>query len=523
MKLISKFVNKYSAQIILGLIICLALILRTYNLDKNPIGFFTDEASIGYNAYTIAPQGADQNGTIFPFFIRSFANPIIIYASAPIVALLGLSEFSTRLSSALLGSLTIFAIYFLSKELFSKYKYRNHIALISAFFLAISPWHIHFSRVAFDLIPFVFFATLGLYFFLKALNNIKFLFISTFMFALGAYAYYPARIFIPLFLLSTLIVYLQFVIKNKKLFILNFIFLGILLIPIAKHMFFQNGIDRWNQVDIFTHVEKGQSVPFHILNNYLSHFSLDFLFLKGDVGMPGQFVTRHSVHNMGELYFFQLPLLILGFWYLFSKREKRILSLIMLWFILYPVGSMFTLDESAQATRSIIGIIPFQILSAIGLYYLLILFSKFKKLLNYFSIFSILIIIFASFIYYLNLYFIKYPLYSSGYYGWQYGYRSIMDTLKRQSGNFDEMLITHRFNDGEELLKFYNVVYNCTNCRGMSNPIFIDKTRKQLFAIRQADIDEAQKIYPQLSFDIQQTINLPNGETEFRIGTFVPK
>jgi len=98
-----------------------------------------------------------------------------------------------------------------------------------------------------------------------------------------------------------------------------------------------------------------------------------------------------------------------------------------------------------------------------------------------------------------------------------------MDTLKRQSGNFDEMLITHRFNDGEELLKFYNVVYNCTNCRGMSNPIFIDKTRKQLFAIRQADIDEAQKIYPQLSFDIQQTINLPNGETEFRIGTFVPK
>ena len=243
MKLISKFVNKYSAQIILGLIICLALILRTYNLDKNPIGFFTDEASIGYNAYTIATQGADQNGTIFPFFIRSFANPIIIYASAPIVALLGLSEFSTRLSSALLGSLTIFAIYFLSKELFSKYKYRNHIALISAFFLAISPWHIHFSRVAFDLIPFVFFATLGLYFFLKALNNIKFLFISTFMFALGAYAYYPARIFIPLFLLSTLIVYLQFVIKNKKLFILNFIFLGILLIPIAKHMFFQNGID----------------------------------------------------------------------------------------------------------------------------------------------------------------------------------------------------------------------------------------------------------------------------------------
>ena len=184
---------------------------------------------------------------------------------------------------------------------------------------------------------------------------------------------------------------------------------------------------------------------------------------------------------------------------------------------------MFTLDESAQATRSIIGIIPFQILSAIGLYYLLILFSKFKKLLNYFSIFSILIIIFASFIYYLNLYFLKYPLYSSGYYGWQYGYRSIMDTLKRQSGNFDEMLITHRFNDGEELLKFYNVVYNCTNCRGMSNPIFIDKTRKQLFAIRQADIDEAQKIYPQLSFDIQQTINLPNGETEFRIGTFVPK
>lgn len=513
------------SSILLILVIILAFAIRVYRLSDIPSGFFTDEASIGYNAYSVLHYGSDEYGKPFPFFFQAFGeykSPIQIYFTVPFIALFGLNEFSTRIPSVIFGTLSIFAIYLLSKQLFIKYKYNSWIALLSSFFLAVSPWHIHFSRIAFEMMPFVLFTILGLYFFLKAKDSLKFLIICVASFSLALYSYFPARIFIPLFGLGIFCVYNKFFRQYKKSTITSLL-LTLLLVPFIQHSISPSGLSRWQQINIFSQPPNDETVFQHILNNYANHFSLEFLFTKGDVNMPGQFLTRHSVKGMGELYFFQLPLIIFGFILLVRKKIYKPIILLLLWLILYPIGSMFTVDKSAQATRSIIGVIPFQILSAVGLCYLFILFSRLKKTLNYLFMLSILVIIFASFAYYLNLYFVKYPLYSSGYYGWQYGYLPIMGIFKSQSGNFDELLITHRFNYGEELLKFYNVTYACINCKVMFNPIYIDTTKKQLFAIRQDDINEAQKKYPHLSFNTQQTINLPNKETEFWIGTFTPK
>src|SRR3989344_4817190 len=99
-----------------------------------------------------------------------------------------LSKYTIRFPSAFFGVLTVLLTYFLAKKLFvEKYhkyeKYERYekqslnltsrtsgtsrtfstsetIALLSAFFLAISPWHLQFSRGAFE-------ANLGLFFFLQ--------------------------------------------------------------------------------------------------------------------------------------------------------------------------------------------------------------------------------------------------------------------------------------------------------------------------------------------------------------------
>ena len=512
--------------ILLILIIILSFSLRVYRLSDVPAGFFCDEASIGYNAYSILHYGTDEYDKPFPFFFQAFGDyksPIQTYFTVFPIALFGLSEFSVRITSVIFGTLNIFAIYLLSKQLFIKYKYNSPIALLSSLLLAISPWHIHFSRIAFEMMPFTFFTTLGLYFFLKAKENSKYLFICTTSFSLALYSYFPARIFIPLFGLGILCIYYKFFLKHKKETLLSFFLVLLLLIPFIIHSLSPSGLSRWKQVNIFSQPPNRETVSQHIFVNYVGHFSLDFLFIKGDTGMSGQFLTRHSIEGMGELYFFQLPLILFGFIFLLRKKINKPMFILLLWLILYPTGSMLTVDENAQATRSIIGVIPFPILSAVGLYYLFTLFSKLKKPLNYISMLSIFIIIFASFIYYENLYFTKYPSYSSGYYGWQYGYKPIMDIFKRQSKNFDELLITHRFNGSEELLKFYNINYKCANCKTMYNPIRIDTTSRQLFALRQDDINEAKIIYPDLTFKIQQKINLPDGKTEFWIGIFSPK
>src|SRR6185312_13721881 len=57
--------------ILLSCIIVLGLFLRVYNLTNDPAGFFCDEASIGYNAYSIRIR--EKMSMVFRFL--SFLKP----------------------------------------------------------------------------------------------------------------------------------------------------------------------------------------------------------------------------------------------------------------------------------------------------------------------------------------------------------------------------------------------------------------------------------------------------------------
>jgi len=516
--------TKHLYLIILTVIIFFGFFIRTYRLSELPSGFFADEASIGYNAYTILTKGTDEYGTPYPIFFRAFGeykSPIQIYTTVPFIALFGLNEFAVRLPSAIFGTLTILAIYLLTKELFTHHKKHGFIGILAAFFLAISPWHIHLSRVAFELMPFVFFTTLGIYLFLKAQHKSIFFYFSIVSFTLALYSYFPARIFIPLFCLGIIIVYCKFFLQNKKIIFLSFFLLLILLIPFLQYTFSPVGFARWNQVNIFSQPQNNQSIPAHIINNYISHFSFDFLFLKGDIGMPGQFITRHSVRGIGELYLFQLPLILLCIFFLWKKRESRILFLLSVWLVLYPIGSMFTTDQSAQATRSIIGIIPLQIFSAVGLWWIMNLLKCFETLkrIHFFNLFSrgiIIIIIFISFFNFVNLYFVEYPLYSSDFWGWQYGARDIVQYFALQEKNYDELIMAPEFNAPEIFFKFY-ALNTCIKCRvGLSENSYKPR-RKQLFAVTPTYLQNN----PVYQLKVIKTIFYPNNTIAFQIGEIV--
>src|SRR3989344_5999053 len=125
--------RKLLPQLLLVLIVILALLLRVYKLDKFPPGFYTDEASIGFNAYKIVTTLHDEHGKLLPLFFEAFGeykNALAIYPVAITYWIFGLGEFTTRLPQALLGVVTVFSMYFLAKELFSK-----KVGLISDFLI----------------------------------------------------------------------------------------------------------------------------------------------------------------------------------------------------------------------------------------------------------------------------------------------------------------------------------------------------------------------------------------------------
>jgi 4-amino-4-deoxy-L-arabinose transferase-like glycosyltransferase len=501
------------------LILTVGFYLRIYKLNSSPAGFFCDEASVGYNSYTILTKGVDEYGERFPLFFRAFGeykNPIQIYSTIPLIKFFGLNEFSIRLTSVIYGTLSILGIYLLVRELFKRQKNNNLIALLSAFLLTISPWHIHLSRVALEgLNPFLFFTTIGLFLFLKSQMKPRFLPFVAIAFIFALYSYFPARIFIPLFGLGVSFFHLKFFIKNKKVTILSFCILIILLLPLMFHMFSKQGFARWDQVNIFSQPPQNQTITAHILQNYLGHFSSDFLFLKGDIDMPGRFITRHSVRGLGELYLFQLPLIFLGFIYLIKWKQKKPLLIILLWLILYPTGSMFTIDQSVQATRSIVGVIPFQILSAAGLVFTLQFVIKLNKILILPLALIIITLTTFSLFNFVDSYYTKYPLYSSDFWGWQYGPKEIIKYFLSNKSSYDELFMAGEFNGPEIFLKFYDPGNKCLNKCKIGDFNNLDFSRKQLFATTSEKI---QKLPKNLNFTIQKNIYYPNGDIAFLIG-----
>src|SRR3989338_1229714 len=125
-------------------IFILATVLRFYQLGQNPPSLNWDETAHGYNAYSILVTGRDEYGYRLPLSFRSFDDykpPLYTYLVVPSIAVFGLSDFAVRFPSAAIGVLAVLATFLMVYELFKNYK----IALLSAFFLCISPWHLQFS------------------------------------------------------------------------------------------------------------------------------------------------------------------------------------------------------------------------------------------------------------------------------------------------------------------------------------------------------------------------------------------
>jgi len=500
---------------IVFIIILLAIFFRFYQLGANPAGFFTDEASIGLNAYSILKTGADTYGRPFPVFFEAvgdYRDPVMIYSTVPFVAWLGLNEYSVRLASAIYGVSAVLMIYLLGRELGGK-----SVSLWSAFLLAVSPWHVLFSRVGFQLIAAIFWLIFALFFLHKSFKNHWWLTLSLLGFILTFFSYSSIKLYLVLLPILFLISYRkQSLIFLKKWQIWLMTSIGILVVAILIYPYLLDGsfFKRWRQVE-----QQDYGVK-KIAQSYLNHFSPDFLFAKGNSEFPDESVQRHSIHGAGELYWFQAPFLILGIaLIIFKKNLRKDYLFYLLFLIIYPLGSMFT-EVVPQATRSSAGIVPFQIISALGIVEFFRLIKQ-KKLLHSAYVIVAITIVFSTvhFFYALE----NYPLKSADYWGWQYGYREVMYYFKSKEAQYDDLRITHRYNAGSELLNFYNKIFNCKKCSTSDNPIKIDVSKKQLFALRFDDLNEARDKYPELKFQTLEKIYLPNGLTEIWIGEFVRK
>lgn len=258
------------AKICLVIILALSFFLRFYKLNVNPPSLDWDEASLGYNAYSILKTGADEYGNRLPLSFRSFDDykpPVYVYLDVPSIAVFGLNETGVRFPSALFGFLSVVVVYFLVKQIFETFENdkKEKLALISAFFWGVSPWSLQFSRAAFEANVGLFFFLLGFWLFLKALRNPKLVIVSVVSFVLSVYSYHSFRLIVPLFAVGCLVYFWKEVWHSKKYYLVAFVVALLACLPIALSFVGSSGsAARLSMVSLFP-TKASQITP---LRNY---------------------------------------------------------------------------------------------------------------------------------------------------------------------------------------------------------------------------------------------------------------
>lgn len=350
-------------------ILILAAFLRVWNLGSVPPSASMDEASIGYNAYSVAKIGADEYG-VFPLISQraydDWRRSTYLLLVVPFVALLNLQVIAIRLPAAILSVITVWAVYRIVCLLFSKQTpYAHGAGLLASFLLAMSPWHIYISRLGHESNAYLSFLVFGVMFFLKDRPLVAMLF-----FTLSIISYYAGQIFVPLFGLGLLIIYRM---SLKKLIVPLLIFTPFLIF-IFWSIFSPSALVRFQGTSAFDFTQKKITNVKIFAENYVSHFKVKWLFTNS-----GR--ESFKVPHLGLLYLWEAPFIAIGLWVFLRHRDldARAKKIIFLWFVLAPVPAAVA-TQAPHAMRSYAFLPTWQIFTAFGLLYVFAALRRIKIL-----------------------------------------------------------------------------------------------------------------------------------------------
>lgn len=440
-------------------IFALAFFLRFYKLGEVPFGLYQDESAIGYNAYSILNTGRDEHGVTFPLYFQSFGDwkhPVYIYITAASVWLFGLSEFAVRFPSALLGSLTVVVFYFFVRELTNE----KRLALLSTLFLAINPWHLHYSRATFEVSIALFLFVLGGLLLTLAFErgNKGTFFLGTLCFIVSVYSYNLTRLLAPLLFALFFLHYRKQKkrVRRQELWGTGIVSL-LLLVPLVVTLFGGGGVSSATGTLIFSSKSvqaqllefRSYLVPlpplltklfFNLLvltkwqyfNNVASYFSSSFLFISGSPH------GNHGIGNVGQFYLFELPLLLAGVYHLVRKRTGWGFLLLFFTCIVVLVASLTR--EAPHATRSFFLVAPLTVFSAIGGIEVLNFVQRMKQKRAR-MVFLVIFMAFAFYnvLYYLTSYYIRFPIaYAKA---WRSEDKALSLYLGKQESSYGRLII----------------------------------------------------------------------------------
>jgi len=426
-----KYFKKNIEAILLTLIILAGFLLRFVNFTNIPVGFNADEASFGYDAFSILKTGKDQWGTPLPLVLKSFGDfksPLYSYLTIPFILLMDLNVASTRAVNILIGTISILIVYLLANQI-----YKNKvgstglsIGIFASLFFALNPWSIMLSRGAYEANLLILFIPLFIYLFLRGLQENKYLVYSAVAATLSLFSYHSSKIIIPALLVVITLLYIKElkVIGFKNLRVpIAILFISFIAIfytlkigggaRISERSITQGALEDGAKEKIRLIQEgvnplkaklmhnKYQVVLSRFVFNYSQYFSSKFLFTSGAGESYYGMITGIGVINIFE------GLALLGLLpILFKRKIDTRLLLVLAWLFFSPLPAALSTGIGYAGNRAV-GMIPaLQILASFGLVGWLGIFSRLNKTVLNSFVFIFCLIIFSNFYSFVTNYFV---------------------------------------------------------------------------------------------------------------------
>jgi 4-amino-4-deoxy-L-arabinose transferase-like glycosyltransferase len=371
--------NISKGKIIIFLLVLIVLVIasffRLWHLNSVPPGLYPD---VAINGNDVLDTLQSKNFKLF-YPENNGREGVFMWLIALSFTIFGPSVWAIKIVPAIFGILTVLGVYLLTKELFKigrrKQETRNteYIALLAAFFLAISFWHVNFSRLGFRALLVPFSLVFAFYFLLKAFNRRSIILaaISGIFFGFGFYTYISYR-FVVLIIAAVFIcwwlIYKREKLQKKFFLLISSCLLLTFIVALPLGIYFfknpQDFLGRAAGVSIL----KTDNPLYEFGKSVILHLSMFNVFGDGN--------WRHNLSGSPELLwpvgiFFLIGVILSIKELIVSLKNKNyrlfsVYCLLFSWFLAMLLPGFLSYEGIPHALRVIGAIPPVFIFAALG-------------------------------------------------------------------------------------------------------------------------------------------------------------
>ena len=497
------------------------------NRAINPPGFFADEAEIGVETWRLLHWNAET--TRIPFFYQHLEyehlGTLTLFATAPFVALFGLTDFAVRGSSAFWIIAAAVVIYFTLRRL------RVPFAVVPVLTIIFAPLLILVGRVNFGHAPSLLTMAVGYFLWTVARqrSRLGLAFVAGLAIGISAYGQSSYYVAAPLFVLAiglTELVYNRIEWRSYGPAISLALGSILILLPVPYRAFTDEGfLDRYQ--DKTAAGPTGMDRVRDWIEMYPGYFDRVLVFERGD----GGWVTRHSIPGAPWLLQVVLLLLFIGVVALIAVRNepsKRYFWPMALILLFYPVPDVVSRAraENPYSYSLVWAIIAVPFVVGYGFLGVQRAAARFKLPggTQAFAVGAAALLL-VGVVGFWRGPFANYPNVSADFSGWQYGAKAATQAFEQRADEYDEFYLSGDFNGAYILPMFFSQGSTIEGRFFAGGLEYLNLNRRQIFAMR---VDEWQRYrasqYPSRSYvEIIDTIEYPNGETAFYLLAVQPE